>query len=270
MFLPYLSLLLFAVYMPTIALAKSDKPIHLDLIRQIFPDVKSDLSAQQSVIVRHIRNDYEADSLSGVMQISETGFYAVQNGKHRDYVLTLEVSHKGEPNNSWGGETLLALIRMQPHPHLLDVADIQMDRESGIWDKPSVLVGGAHDALVTYYSHFNSSADYLVPGIVEIIRDRFVQSKADLPMVYCVQNATAELHESLSFVLPKKAAYPIIFRLKVDAKKVDEDTQKILKVESKTFSIPLIQKNGRWHCLSAAATCAAVERMQERFGFSDN
>ncbi|MBU6455791.1 MAG: hypothetical protein KGS72_28735, partial [Cyanobacteria bacterium REEB67] len=220
--------------------------------------------------VRHIRADYEPDNLSGAMKVREEGFYPVANGKHHDFVLALDVSHTGDALNSWGGETLLVLLRMQPHPRVLDVADIQMDRESGVWDKPAVLTGGSHDALVTFYSHLNAGEDYLVPGIVEIVGDKFVQSKADLPMAYSARNATAELHESFSFVRSKKGAWPVIFRMKVEAKKVDEDTQKTLKSESKTFSFGLVQKNGRWRCVGDAKPCKAMARLQERFGFSDN
>ena len=256
---------------PTLAAsAKATGPEHIALIRQVFPDITSDLRAQTSIPVRHIRADYEPDSLSGAMKIREEGFYPVTNGKHHDFVLALDVSHTGDALNSWGCETLLVLLRMQPHPRVLDVADIQMDRESGVWDKPAVLIGGSHDALVTFYSHLNAGEDYLVPGIIEIVGDKFVQSKADLPMAYCARNATAELHESLSLVRSKKGPWPIIFRMKVEAKKVDEDTQKTLKSETKTFSFGLVQKNGRWRCVGDAKPCKAMARMQVRFGFADN
>ncbi|MBU6455158.1 MAG: hypothetical protein KGS72_25535, partial [Cyanobacteria bacterium REEB67] len=119
--------------------ARAARPDHIALIRKVFPDVTNELTAQNSVNVRHIRADYESDNLSGAMKIREEGFYPVTNGKHHDFVLALDVSHTGDALNSWGGETLLVLLRMQPHPEVLDVADIQMDRESGVWDKPAVL-----------------------------------------------------------------------------------------------------------------------------------
>jgi hypothetical protein len=245
-----------------------DKPSHLDLIRKVFPDATKELSAENSVVIRHIRGDYDPDKLTGPMRIYEEGCYTVVNGTHHDCVLALDISHTGAPTNPWGGETLLALFRMQPNPHLLDVADIQMDRESGVWSKPAILHGGNHDALVTYYCHLNASEEYMAPALVEIVQDKFVQSRAELPMAFSARTATAEIVESPSFVLTPKSTGPVIFRMKMVGKKLDEDTHEALKCESKIFSFSLIQKNGRWHCISDAQPCKFMGQMQERFGFA--
>lgn len=246
---------------------KKDSP-HLDLIRNVFPDVTKELTAENSVVVRHIRGDYDPDELTGPMRIYEEGYFTVINGSHHDCVLALNISHSGAPTNPWGGETLLALFRMQPKPRLLDVADIQMDRESGVWTKPAILHGGNHDAMVTYYCHLNAGEEYMAPALVEIVQDKFVQSKAELPMAFSGRNVTAEIVESPSFVLTRKPACPVIFRMKMVGKKLDEDTQQVLTSESKTFSISLVQKRGRWHCVSDAAPCKSMAKMQERFGFT--
>jgi len=108
----------------------------------------------------------------------------------------------------------------------------------------------------------------MAPSLIEIGKDKFVQSKAELPMAFSARTATDEIVESASFVLPRKTTGPVIFRMKMVGKKLDEETQKALKSESKTFSFPLIQRNGRWHSVSDSKPCRLMEQMQERFGFA--
>jgi hypothetical protein len=256
-----------------VIIVKPALPSNRDVLRLVFPDIDEKGTAHSSVQIRHISNDYEAAPMSGEMSVAGNTLIRVRNAGRQDLLAEMDVKHKGESVSSWGGETLLALVRSGHPLRLLDVVDVRRDRESGLWNHPTLLDAGACDSPVYYYSHLNAGEDHLGLEILEIVHDKFTPSKVGLPTFYSIRlqntNITTDITEEPSLrSIPHSTPPQALFTLKLTGKVLDADSDTVTKTEVKKYKATLTANNGRWRCAGCEAVAKAALNMEKRFGLN--
>lgn len=245
-------------------------PSDHELLRLIFPDIGTDGNAHKSVQIRNLHGDYKPTRLDVEMTVRKSASRFLRNGTDRDLMLVLDVSHTEGGASPWGGELLLALFRLSPKARLLDVVDVRSDRESGLWNDPDMLHADGYDCPVVYGSHLNAGEEFFSLELVELVHDKFVQSRVSLPSAYNARGETSAVAEKVSFQSsPHSRAPAVAFRIKVTGTEFDEDSGETTRLESKTFETKLFASGGRWQCSSCRRMEQSISAMEKRFGFSD-
>src|SRR5262249_32364672 len=144
------------------------------------------------------------------------------NAAHVDRLLVIDVSHRDGSAHDWGGETLLALFRLASKPRLLDVVDVRRDRETYFW---KMLRAPHRDSVIVNATHLNAGEEYVLLDLIEVDKDKFVESKVEFPKIYSSNSGSSSITEEPTLMPLKNANLPAaIFSVKVTAKLKNSDS----------------------------------------------
>jgi hypothetical protein len=164
-----LSLLLAATLVPHVAARGATPEVtNESLLAVLFPEMRSgdepDATAfgATALPVRRIDSD-DAPATLEVSAVDYCSSLRIPDGAATRYLLVAKV--RGEEINDdevFPGEAMLvAVFDAGPRPRLLDVVDVQEDRESDVaWGEPTSNIGPRARAIVAVSSHHNSSQNY--------------------------------------------------------------------------------------------------------------
>lgn len=249
-------------------MARATQPTHPQnqaLLSLVFPGIDSKGDARKSVVVRSLAGDYEPTELAGEMSARILNSLPISNGAHTDRLLVIDVTHQDNSSTGWGGQTLLALFRLAPGPRLLDVADVRADRETYFW---KILRAARHDAVIIEATHLNAGEEFIFLNLIELVRDRFVESKVKLLLLHSTMSGSSSIAESATLKQPQKARpNTAIFTAKVLAKLNDPDSGVVKKQAAKNFTAELNLVHGRWQCARCNSMQKSITALENRFAY---
>jgi hypothetical protein len=162
-----LSLLLAATLVPHVAARGATPEVtNESLLAVLFPDItpggepNETLFGATALPVRRIDSD-DAPTTLEVSAVDYCSSLRIPDGAATRYLLVAKV--RGEKINDdevFPGEAMLVAV-FDATPKLLDVVDVQEDRESDVaWGEPTSNIGPRARAIVAVSSHHNSSQNY--------------------------------------------------------------------------------------------------------------
>ena len=173
-------LLVLSLSMPAVASAKSTAR-HLrrataprtvtadELIAVVFPERRDDAATgataygPTAIPVRRLESDEEPEVLDGVTELGARLVLTVPDGRETRHVLYLDIA--GEEINYFtpfrGRGALVAVFDDGPTKQVLDLVDVQSDRESDVmWEGPASRLGPQGRSFTVTSEHHNSSQNY--------------------------------------------------------------------------------------------------------------
>ena len=185
-----------------------------ELISVVFPEHRNDPETGVTVFgptaipVRRIDLDDEPEVLEGVTELGASLVMSVPDGAETRHVLYLAV--EGETVNYFtpfrGRGALVAVIDAGPTRRVLDLVDVQSDRESDIvWDGPASRLGPDGRAFVVTSEHHNSSQNYHAYDVLTVNGGR-IRSVASIALLSW-GTETENVTETATFrVVPRRGS----------------------------------------------------------------
>jgi len=157
------------------------KATYVDLLRTLFPDLKVDpnlpgeVTAHQTVPIKHIGEQDEGTVLEGNFEIKEVELLKVLHQGRTLFLslvdLTAESANEATPYE--GEASVLALFSAEPI-RLLDAIDVKTDKFTDLWGKPPVFhLDAQNDYFVIHNTHWNSGESYNDYTIMSIVDNKF-------------------------------------------------------------------------------------------------
>jgi len=250
--------------------AKPPVPVE-QLMKLVFPDITAKGTAHKSVRIHQINKEYDPSPITGEVSVQAGSSRFVSNNGRKDLLLELDVEHHDDASaNPFGGEILLALYQLSPKPRLLDVLDVRCDREGGLWDKPPMLHADKQDSPIYYFAHLNAGEDHYGLEILEIVKNKLVESDAGLPLSFSARGENTQIVESPSIkMVPNSNPTAYMFSMKVIGKHLQPDSDEVKDQQTKLFTAKLTASGGRWGCDGCGRIAKQIGAMENKFGFDN-
>ena len=164
-------------------MAPNSAVTYFQLLRLVFPGLEPpppeaiNAEAPETVPVRHIDREYEAQPLSGPLKFTVLSGLPCRDQNRRLFLLHLDLLGPSPPDQGSVPEySLLALFQLSPAPKLLDLVDIRADRFNGFWENTPLLnLTPTTQACMVYHSHHNSNQSYLIYRLLFVRQDHLAE-----------------------------------------------------------------------------------------------
>jgi hypothetical protein len=219
------------------------KTTYLELIKRIIPDLQIDPNdadeaiGPKTISFRHLSENTPPTALESDIKLGSFQSRWIKSDGRQ--ILLLELSLSAEDANQaspYEGEAdVIAAFTIEPAIKLLDVIDVQTDRFSGFWEKPSVFpLTSQSDAFLVNSSHSNAGESYNDLTVLFLNHDR-IETITNI-FLFDTQGCGATFTETPSFrVLPGSTPkYPnVLVTVKVtkeaDSQDCDRPTRGYVK-----------------------------------------
>lgn len=147
---------------------------YLDLLKQAIPDLLDNAADKQveghlAKPLRHIAGAENGGDPPDPVVIGLIEAVRIQVGGRPRLAILADLGHA---EDSVAGVSLLALFDDAPTPHLLDAADVAMDKDTSFSEHERLRLGPGDEALITYSEHFNTSQTYGFHTLIFVRHDR--------------------------------------------------------------------------------------------------
>jgi hypothetical protein len=193
---------------PAAARATAPDAPDADLIRLLFPGLRGEPAEAGAVYgptaipVRRLGAGEIAAVLDGVTGVRVASSVTVPDDTSARRVLYLRVTGEtvAEDTIHPGETALMAVYDAAPSPRLLDVVDVQTDRDVEVsWDGPASQLGPRTRAVVVHNEHHNSSQTYHAYTILYVHGGR-LRTLTEIPLLSW-RGCAEEVNERPSFRL---------------------------------------------------------------------
>lgn len=251
-------------------ISKNSKITYLDLLRQIFPDLKEDGTAHKAEEIRTSIDSDEVETYEQPMQIFASPNW-INTEKGRRLLMTIKVTGEEHNDFMWGELNLIALYDNSPKPRLLDVVDVSADREN--YYSGEFLVNPKLNLTMYEFSHLNAGEDFHYYAFFYAKDDKIRQTLQELPFLYTGTTCQARIDETgkISTVPNWKSGYrDIVFKIKATGKRFAEDCETVKSKTVKNFVFRMSWQKGKYRYTDGGAELKKLRREEKRLGFDNN
>jgi hypothetical protein len=244
-------------------IGKHSKTTYLDLLRLVFPDLKKDGIAHQSVEIRNEFETTETQSYEGRMEVK---FGAIDRSNGRVILEINLISNEIEINPR--GIDLIALYRIGKKTELLDVVDQTQPEETFYQGK--LKIHPKMEAIFYQSEHHTAGENFRHFSFFYIAKNRFQILPVKFPSLYFSNRCQSEILENgtLSTAFnPKNAYRDIIFKIKVTGKKFRQDCKTLTGKTVKTFRLRSSWQNGKYKDADGGTQLKRMRSEEKRLGF---